>query len=806
MMTGSTDGKIMVRRWLVTFKPFRIFVVGIGFFSLCFLMTSLGGQFSAKRLGDSPFTIRTEVLGGVESRGVLRKISDMLEVILKRMDSLAKLDNATAADTRRLDELSSSINKFQPASLMDMIQTIAQNVSNIAVRVEQILQTSIMQGKGRDGTSSQCEVPKDPRYPECPGKVDWMRARWTSDPCYAFYGVDGSDCSFLVYLSEVEWFCPPLAWRNHSSQPNLQNVHHIQQPKGTKRTAAFRTDLSMLLDQIGAGKESLSFMKRRIRRLAPQWATAAYRLDAKLQHRWRDQKKILIHVGFLTEESGDVFSPKVLKGGPLGEMVQWADILTTLHVLGHNLKISMSVKELQSFLGVPPGRGSCPLTGPLPFDLIYTDYHGLQQMKQHMGLSLKRHKCHIRVIDTFGTEPAYNHEEYATLHGYRTNWGYWNLNARQYMTMFPHTPDNSFMGFVSEELNDTEKRSIQQSKVNSMAVVYGKEASMWKGKEGFLQILHKYMEVHGTVYYETQRPPEVPAFVKNHGLLPQHELQQLLRKAKLFIGFGFPYEGPAPLEAIANGCVFLQPKFKPPHSSLNHEFFKGKPTSREVSSQHPYAEQYIGRPHVMTVDYNNSVEFEAAIREIMRTKVVPYLPYEYTCEGMLERVHAYIQQQDFCAPEPPFVAANVSKQGSAGTGGLTRPLFTPLPNSTALGWAPDATYAPSAWPPLSSLRLLVSQEGESCVGACRSHGFICEPAHFRFINNKEALRRLEVQCEVLDSEMNHILPAFSVLRRECGLQREPLLFSCAGQSPKYRRLCPCRDFRRGQVALCRDCL
>ncbi|XP_019718228.1 alpha-1,6-mannosylglycoprotein 6-beta-N-acetylglucosaminyltransferase B-like [Hippocampus comes] len=291
MMTVSTDGKIMVRRWLVTFKPFRIFVVGIGFFSLCFLMTSLGGQFSAKRLGDSPFTIRTEVLGGVESRGVLRKISDMLEVILKRMDGLTKLDNATAADTRRLEELISAINKFQPAGLMEMIQTIAQNVSNMAVRVEQILQTSIMQGKAvRDGTSSQCEVPKDPRYPECPGKVDWMRARWTSDPCYAFYGVDGSDCSFLVYLSEVEWFCPPLAWRNHSSQPSPQHVH---QAKGTaKRPAAFRTDLSMLLDQIGAGKESLSFMKRRIRRLAPQWTTAANRLDAKLEHRWRDQKKV----------------------------------------------------------------------------------------------------------------------------------------------------------------------------------------------------------------------------------------------------------------------------------------------------------------------------------------------------------------------------------------------------------------------------------------------------------------------------------------------------------------------------------
>lgn len=66
--------------------------------------------------------------------------------------------------------------------------------------------------------------------------------------------------------------------------------------------------------------------------------------------------------------------------------------------------------------------------------------------------------------------------------------------------------------------------------------------------------------------------------------------------------------------------------------------------------------------------------------------------------------------------------------------------------------------------------------------------------------------RLDVQCEVVDSEINHILPAFSVMRRDCGLQRDPLLFSCAGHSPKYRRLCPCRDFRRGQVALCRDCL
>lgn len=46
-----------------------------------------------------------------------------------------------------------------------------------------------------------------------------------------------------------------------------------------------------------------------------------------------------------------------------------------------------------------------------------------------------------------------------------------------------HTPDNSFMGFVSEELNQTERQRIKSSKVSSMAVVYGKEASIWKVRD-----------------------------------------------------------------------------------------------------------------------------------------------------------------------------------------------------------------------------------------------------------------------------------------------------------------------------------
>lgn len=62
------------------------------------------------------------------------------------------------------------------------------------------------------------------------------------------------------------------------------------------------------------------------------------------------------------------------------------------------------------------------------------------------------------------------------------------------------------------------------------------------------------MEIHGTVYYESQRPPEVPAFVKNHGLLPQPEFQQLLRKAKV--------SPPLPLPSwpcVPSTCGLAQP-------------------------------------------------------------------------------------------------------------------------------------------------------------------------------------------------------------------------------------------------------
>ena len=57
----------------------------------------------------------------------------------------------------------------------------------------------------------------------------------------------------------------------------------------------------------------------------------------------------------------------------------------------------------------------------------------------------------------------------------------------------------------------------------------------------------------------------------------------------------------------------------------NSAFFKRKPTFRKLTSQHPYADRYIGKPHVYTVNIKNLNEVEAAIIDL-KNKTVSELP------------------------------------------------------------------------------------------------------------------------------------------------------------------------------------
>lgn len=602
-----------------------------------------------------------------------------------------------------------------------------------------------------------CQIPANKDFPDCASKIGWMRQFWRSDPCYEKdHGVNGSICSFIIYLSEVERWCPLLPGRKIANDGNS--------PKLNRTADLTRVDVDRLLDMLKDDSPvKFQWIKRRITQMWPHWLTAFSSLKRKRDLTKSVQKKILIHIGLLANEGQMHFAEEANKGGPLGELVQWSDLISSLYILGHDVTVTANIAAVQRALGNVVSKKLCPQKLPNDLDLVYSDYIGLKQINTKIGTVLPQFMCKLRVVDSFGTEAQFNFNQYKEKVGGGSMgaFGRYNLNLRQFQTMFPHSPDNTFLGFVVNA--QTQVVTTKKTRRKAKALVYGKHYSMWKDLQDktFLEVINRYVEVHATVGGGS--PSEVakhlPSFVINHGVVTPVEVQKLLNECMVFVGLGFPYEGPAPLEAIANGCFFINPKFIPPKSRLNTKFFKDKPTLRLVTSQHPYCEEFVGKPHVYTIDINNASAVEQVMKEILVKEVDPYLPFEFTHEGMLERVSALIQNQDFCYQ--------------------------------------------NHWPPLKALITVKGEAGESCKEVCLAKGMVCEPEFFKSINSRSALVQNGFPCNTsrLDELASLVAPGFQTEPKACIVQTQTLLFSCTGTSPTTKRLCPCRKFKKGQVAL-----
>lgn len=342
---------------------------------------------------------------------------------------------------------------------------------------------------------------------------------------------------------------------------------------------------------------------------------------------------------------------------------------------------------------------ACPNEPGTSLDLIFTDIIGLRKMKRNLKNFYVSNKCRIRLLDSFGTHAEFNDANYFKEHWKELGrkkqnpWGGHGLELQQFLTMYPHTDDNTFLGFVVETFEEGEI-----IKRENWTTIYGKEKYMWENASKILGIIENFTEIHGTVADPDEN------FIKqyniqNHGLLSTKEFHDLMKKSKIFLGFGFPLEGPAPLEAVANGAIFINHQFNPPKSRLTYKFFEDKPTLRELNSQNPYMERFIGEPYVLTVDVFDEKQLKNAMDKAMKMKNIPYLPIEFSFEGMLERVDVLLTRHDFC--------------------GI------------------DVTN----WPPWKSSKIIISNYGQSCQDACENHGLKCERSFFKKINTKQMLKK-----------------------------------------------------------------
>ena len=159
------------------------------------------------------------------------------------------------------------------------------------------------------------------------------------------------------------------------------------------------------------------------------------------------------------------------------------------------------------------------------------------------------------------------------------------MNLKQFWTFYPQE-DNSFIGFIIHP------NSRKLTKLNRV-LVYGKKKQYFEGHEHFLKFLSTIFEVHTTITDDVEYA--VKNGFANHKNLSPEDFNELLSSVKVFVGLGFPYEGPSPVEALESGAYFLNPVLDPPvgrseerKSDYIRDFFNDKPTFRRLHYQVPY--------------------------------------------------------------------------------------------------------------------------------------------------------------------------------------------------------------------------
>ncbi|XP_068688277.1 alpha-1,6-mannosylglycoprotein 6-beta-N-acetylglucosaminyltransferase A-like [Montipora foliosa] len=591
-----------------------------------------------------------------------------------------------------------------------------------------------------DEDELSCEIPEDKSYPDCRNRVEILRNNWEKNPCYMEYDVDGTTCSLIIYLSEVESWCPRLTWRKYMKKKERRREKAVMPEKPDKL-------LSMLKSMPG-----FQPIRSRISIMWHYWQDGLHFMQTKHAIDMRSKKKILLFIGSLMDAVPSNQSSKLTD-----ELLQWSDLLASLTILGHDVFVKTDRVELFSLLseGSQLTHRGCEKEHS-GYDLIYIDIPGLQQLvtsmpdRQTRFLVWSKYSCYLRVLTPFGMDAEFN---YRGNFGDQSQVGNWNLNLKQFLVKYPLSADNSFLGFAVRSL-----RNETLPSKSSMTFVDGDTARDFKAHKHYLKAIYKQTRMH-SARLSTEGLKDDLAFIVNHANIELDTVKELLRKSKLFIGLGSPHEKALALEALAQGCIVMNPKFIRPKNRLNSEALRQQPSSRNLTSEHPYLEQFVGKPFVYTVDIRNKAEVMTAMKEILKKQILkPFVPFEFTCEGMLERLNAYVENQNFC---------DMSDHWPSNTG---------------------------------ELEITIARAGTSCTEACSKAGFTCEPEYFHLLNASNI-----TSCAEKISEESIVAPAIEEDTARCVIQKQKLLYSCAGHHSKYKRFCPCREYRNGQIGLCKSC-
>jgi hypothetical protein len=151
-------------------------------------------------------------------------------------------------------------------------------------------------------------------------------------------------------------------------------------------------------------------------------------------------------------------------------------------------------------------------------------------------------------------------------------------------------------------------------------VIWAKDGKHFQGKERLLLQLAKHIKLVSTA-------PQMMEH-KNITWLGHQSRDgwfKLLASSKFLIGLGNPLIGPSAVDAVAMGCMFINPVYKEP-------FLEAK-----YSSQHPYIADTIPES-VCSYQENDINSLVECVNKALSTKLTPTIPDELKKDHYFERV------------------------------------------------------------------------------------------------------------------------------------------------------------------------
>jgi hypothetical protein len=226
------------------------------------------------------------------------------------------------------------------------------------------------------------------------------------------------------------------------------------------------------------------------------------------------------------------------------------------------------------------------------------------------------------------------------------------LEPSQYLLPYPW-PDgeNTFLGYA---LTDAAGAAIADAdaltsyvaaalspKQNPDGVVWGKDARYLDGDAGVaVHALAAIAPLHLTIAPERGgNTLSLPANATNHGALAGPAWRALLRRAAFVAGLGDPVSGPTALDALVEGCAYLDPVYRPLRAVNGI-------AELTIRSQHPFAAT-IGPPFVLSVNLRDPASCAragaAAADPSARRAALPRLVHAlapFTFQAYVERLRS----------------------------------------------------------------------------------------------------------------------------------------------------------------------